>query len=132
MSSLLTLFQEEAHSAAMIRHAINVVSHAVHFLNPGQVPILASDQPLYAIAKKIQWNWPSTYGEKELVVIFGGSHTELASLKAIGDWLEGSGWTNSLVQAEVTTPGTADSFLKAAHVSRTRHAHQVTAAVLDI
>lgn len=116
----------------MIRHAINVVSHAVRFLNPGQVPILASDQPLYAIAKKIQWNWPSTYGEKELVVMFGGSHTELAALKAIGDWLEGSGWTNSLVQAEVTTPGTADSFLKAAHVSRTRHAHQVTAAVLDI
>jgi len=28
----------------------------------------------------------------------------------------------------VTTPGTADSFLKASHVSRTQHAHQVTAA----
>ena len=29
----------------------------------------------------------------------------------------------------MTTPGTADSFLKALHISRTRHAHQVTAAV---
>ena len=48
----------------MIRHAVDVVSQVVHFLNPGQVPILACDQPLYAIAKKIQWTWPLTYGER--------------------------------------------------------------------
>ena len=75
----------------MIRYAINVVSQPVRFLNPVQVPILACDRPLYAIAKKIEWKWPSTYGEKELVVIFGGLHTELAALKAIGNSLEGSG-----------------------------------------
>ena len=131
-SSLLPLFQERAHSEAMIRHAIDVVSQAVRFLNPEQVPVLTCDQPLYAITKKIQWNWPTTYGEKKLVVLLGGLHTELAALKAIGNWLEGSGWTNALVQAEVTTPGTADSFLNAAHVLRTRHAHEVTAATLDI
>lgn len=56
----------------MIRHAVDVVSQVVHFLNPGQVPILACDQPLYAIAKKIQWTWPLTYGERKLVVMFGG------------------------------------------------------------
>lgn len=104
----------------MIRHAIDVVGQAVRFLNPGQVPILACDQPLYAIAKKIQWNWPSTYGEKKLVVMFRGFHTKLAALKAIGNWIEDSYWTNALVQAEVTTPGTDDSFLKASHMC---HAH---------
>ena len=132
VSSLMPRFQEEANSAAMIRHAIDVVSQAVHFLNPGQVPTLACDQPLYEITKKIQWTWPVTYGERKLVVMFGGFHTELAALKAIGSWLEDSGWTSALVQAEVTTPGTADSFLKASHVSRTRHAHQVPASALDI
>ena len=30
------------------------------------------------------------------------------------------------VQADITTPGTANSFLRAAHVARTRRAHQVT------
>lgn len=132
VSSLLPLFQEEAASAAMIRHAMDVVGQAVRFINPGQVPILACDQPLFAISKKIQWNWPSTYGENKLVVMFGGFHTELAALKAIGKWIEDSGWTNAIVQAGVTTPGTADSFLKASHVSRTRHAHQVTASALYI
>ena len=53
-SSLLPLFQEEAASAAMICHAIDVITKAVNFLNQGQVPVLACDQPLYAIAKKIQ------------------------------------------------------------------------------
>ena len=65
------------------------------------MPIVTCDQPLYAIAKKIQWNWPSTYGEKKRVVVFGGLHIELATLKAIGNWFEGSGFTNALVHAEV-------------------------------
>jgi len=111
-SSLLPLFQEEAASAAMICHAIDVITKAMNFLNQGQVPVLACDQPLCAIAKKIQWNFPTVYGGKKLVVMFGGFHTELASLKALGSWVEDSGWTSVLVQADVTTPGTDDSFLK--------------------
>ena len=65
-SSLLPLFQEEAASAAMICHAIDVITKAVNFLNQGQIPVLACDQQLYAIAKKIQWNFPTVYGEKKL------------------------------------------------------------------
>lgn len=64
--------------------------------------------------------------------MLGGLHTELAALKAIGHWLEDSGWDRALAQAGVTTPGTAESFLKAAHISRTRHAHQLTASALYI
>lgn len=56
----------------------------------------------------------------------------MAAMKTAGDWLQGSGWIQALVQAEVATAGTADSFLRAAHVGRTRRAHQVTAATLHI
>ena len=59
--------------------------------------------------------------------MFGGLHIELADLKTL---LNSSGWTSALVQAGVATSGTADSFLKAAHITRTRRAHQVTACVL--
>ena len=38
----------------------------------------------------------------------------------------------ALVQAEISTPGKADSFLQATHVVRTRRAHQVTLAALYI
>ena len=36
------------------------------------------------------------------------------------------------MHAEIATAGTADSFLRASHVLRTRRAHQVTAAALYI
>ena len=50
--------------------------------------------------------------------------------KTFGDFLEGSGWTNALTQAGIASSSTADSFLKASHLTRTRHAHQVTALAL--
>ncbi|GFO32930.1 hypothetical protein PoB_005943500 [Plakobranchus ocellatus] len=130
IGSLLPLFPDDSKSVAMIRHAMCVVKQAVHHLNPGQVPVLTLDQPLFAIAKQIQWNWPNDYGEDKFVMLLGGLHLEMASLATIGDLLDGSGWTHALTQANIATPGTAESFLKTAHVTRTRHAHQVTASAL--
>ncbi len=62
--------------------------------------------------------------------MLGGLHTEMAIMKCLGDWLQESGWTNALVQANIASPGKADAFLKASHVTWTRHAHQVTACCL--
>ena len=40
---------------------MDIIKRAVEHLNPGQVPVLTVDQPLFAIAKIIQWNWPESY-----------------------------------------------------------------------
>ena len=72
--SLLPLFPDKASSAAMIRHSMDVIKKAVNILNPGQVPVIAFDQPLFAIAKAIQWNWKDTHGESHFVIMFGGLH----------------------------------------------------------
>ena len=130
--ALLPLFAEKATSPAMIVHAMDIIKQNIDFLNPGQTPVIAFDQPLFALAKQIQWNWPNPYGEHKMVVMFGGLHIEMCAFKAIGGWLEESGWTSALVEADITSPGTADSLLKASHLTRTRHAHQVTAACLYI
>ena len=53
-------------------------------------------------------------------------------MKTLGDWLKGSDWAESLKQANITTTSTADSFLRATHIARTRRAYQVTAAPLYI
>ena len=131
-TALLPLFQESAHTVAMIRHSMEVIMSAVEHLNAGQTPVLTFDQPLYALAKQIQWKWPEKYGEDMLVVMFGGLHIEMAALKTIGDWLQGSVWAQALVQAVIVTAGTADSLYRASHVMRTRRAHQITAAALHI
>jgi hypothetical protein len=132
-NALLPLFHEDSKSVAMVKHGMHIVKQATNVLNPGQVPVFTVDQPLFALAKQIQWNWPnSIYGEKNYVVMFGGLHIELVGLKLLGDWLTGSGWTSVLAEANVASPGVADSFLKASHIARTRHAHQITAAALSI
>lgn len=75
---------------------------------------------------------PETHGEDHYIVMFGGLHIEMASLKVLGNLLEDSGWTSALVQAGVATAGTADLFLKASHVTCARRAHQITASSLYI
>ena len=64
------------------------------FLNPGQTPVVAADQPLYDLAKQIQWQWPEEYGEDKFVVMFGGLHIEMAALKSMGMLLKDSDWTS--------------------------------------
>ena len=130
--ALLPLFLESAHTVAMVRHGMTVVKDVIQHINPGQTPVIAMDQPLFALAKQIQWGMPETHGEDLFVVMFGALHIEMAAFKTLGELLDGSGWVSALVNAEIATPGTAESFLKASHLARTRHAHQVTAAALFI
>ena len=111
-TALLPLFLESAHTVAMIKHSLHVIKSVIEHLNPGQTPVVTFDQPLYALAKQIQWKWPENYSEDKFVIMFGGLHIEMAALKTLGDWLKGSGWVQALVPANVTTPGIADSFCK--------------------
>ena len=130
--SLLPLFYENAHSAAMMLHGMHIVRDAIQHLNPGQTPFLAGDQPLYAIMKQCQWTWPDDVGEDKYVVMMGGLHLEMTTMKMLGHWLNGSGWATVLAESGVTTSGRADEALKGSNVARARHMHQITVAVLFI
>ena len=127
-SSLLPLFAEAAHSIAMIKHTITVAMKAVEHLNQEQAVVMAFDQPIRGLAKEIQWRYADTMGEDKLVVMLGGLLIELAVLKAIGSLLLGSGWTEAIAQAEITTTGRAESLVTSTHITRTRYIHQVTAS----
>ena len=123
-------FPHVAHSVAMIYRATNVVKAVVTHLHPEQAPVIVADQPMYSLAKKLQWNFPATHGEDKYVVFLGGMHVELTVDKCLGNWLEGSGWTTTVTNSGIASGGTADSFLKTSHLGRTKHAYQLTAVVL--
>ena len=72
------------------------------------------------------------YDESHVVVMLGGLHIEMAAFKALGKWVLGSGWPEALTTATVASPGVANSFLTASHITQTRRAHQVTAASLHL
>ena len=122
---------EKAATLAMVKHGMDIQKKITNCFNPGQIPVMAFDQLLFALAKYVQWSWPQLLGEDHFVVMFGGLHIEMALWSTIGDFLDCSGWTSTLCEAGVATSGTADSFLKATHLTRTRRSHQITALVLS-
>ena len=117
---------------AMIQHSMKIVKEGVAYVNPNQTPVIAMDQQSFAIVKQIQWEKADLYGEENYVVMMGGLHVEMASLKMVGHWLDKSVWDSALVQAGIMTRGRADGILKAAQITRSRYAHQVSACTLYI
>ena len=120
------LFPDKAASASSMKHAMELTMQGTAFLNPGQTSVLGADQPLYAIIKLIQWQFPDTLGEDKLVVIMGALHIEDKMHLMIGKLLRDTGWATILSQAEVLTSGRAQSTLNEHHIKRTRYAHQVS------
>ena len=75
-SVLVPLFQESSKSVAMISHGLGIIKTAIDYLYKGQLPVIAFDHPLYALAKLVQWNWKENYGEKCFVIMMGSLHIE--------------------------------------------------------
>ncbi len=129
-SVMLPLFRESAHSPLMVYHGMNVICAVTNHINPGQTPVMVVDQPLFTIAKKIQWKYSDELGENKFVVMLGAMHTEKMLYDSLGDWLDGSGWTSLLTSSGVVSGGVAQSFVNVSHLTRTRYFHQVTALSL--
>ena len=60
------------------------IKDIVTLVNPSQVPVIAADP--YAVAKKVQWKWPKTYGEDKSVI----SSTEVHRNSSAEQWLDRS------------------------------------------
>ena len=131
IAALLPLFRDKAATPEMIRHGMNLIKDVTEHLNPHQVPVMVVDQPLYDLAKKIQWTFPDIFGEEKFLVMLGGLHIEMVLWSTMGDLLRGSGWPEILKEAGLAkTEVAAAAFLTASNVMRTRYAHQVTLVVL--
>ena len=52
ITAMLPMFIKNAHSLAMIKHAMDIVQALTQHVNSGQTPVITADQPLYAMAKE--------------------------------------------------------------------------------
>jgi len=129
---VLPLFPDNAATPSMMKHSMYLAVQDNEFLNPGQSPVLGADQPLFAIAKQLQWAFPDTVGEDKLVIVMGALHIEDKMHQMIGKSLCDSGWSNILTQAQILTSGRAQSVLDEHHIKCTRYAHQVSVVSLRI
>eukprot|EP00058_Branchiostoma_floridae_P001189 XP_002586677.1 hypothetical protein BRAFLDRAFT_105484 [Branchiostoma floridae] len=62
INAMFPLFPEEANSASMMRHCLDVVNAAVQHANPGQIPGMCVGQLMYAKMKQLQWSMGNLYG----------------------------------------------------------------------
>ena len=132
-SYMLPIFTEPSNSPIMVWHGMKVLQRAINYINPGQTPVMEADQPLFTLAKKLQWKFPqSDHGEDSFLVTLGAMHTEKMLWSLSGDWLNGSGWTTALTNSGISTSGKAESFIGVHHICRTRYMHQVSVAALYI
>ena len=115
VTGFFPIFEEKSASFPMLKHALKVVSEAIEKLNEGQVPVVACDQPLFAICKQIQWQ-NACYSEAKMVVMLGGLHSEMCFWTNLGKLLEKSGWDEALTEAEVFSSGRAQSVVHASHL----------------
>ena len=129
---IMPILPDEAHTPAIARHGFKIAKSLCDHLNPGYIPVLTVDQPIYTNAKFIQWKYPNDFGEDKYFVMLGGLHIELATVRMIGDYFRGSGWSELVAHAEVTTSGVADSCLKAANLGRAKYMHEVSVCALYI
>ena len=86
MNALLPLFSEKSATIAMVKHGMECLKQITNFLNPNQTPVMVFDQPLFTIAKYVQWSWPQSLGEQSFVVMLGGFHIEMTLWSTIGDF----------------------------------------------
>ena len=124
ITSMLPLLRDQAHAVATVRHVTGKIKDKVSFLNPGQVSTIAADQPIYAIAKQVQWNWPEKYGEDKFFIMFGELHIEMVASRSVGTLLHDSGQTRALAKVSISSSGTAQSFVTASSKTRSWQLHQ--------
>ena len=80
----------------MQKHCIEVKKAAVYILNPGQIIVDVSDQPIYALSKQLQIMFANEFGPGKYFSILGKLHIEKVLLVIHGQLVVGCGLSQLL------------------------------------
>ena len=109
-------------------HLMKIAVEYTQYLNPGQVAVGCSDQPLYALKKMIQWAHPDLF--LKYFCFMGGLHIEQASLVCVGQLITGSGMEDIVSYASLDTIGLKTAVCDVNNIKKARYTLQVIAVVL--
>ena len=86
---MLPLFTESPFNLAMVWLELKVTRQVIDHINPGQTPVFGANQPIFTLAKKLQWkNHETENGEGSFLVSLGAMHIEKMLWSVSGDWLD--------------------------------------------
>ena len=108
---------------------MNIIKKTIEFTNEGQIPVDASDQPVYALSKEVQIGYNETFGTDKYVCMLGDLHMEHTALLVHGDLIRGSGLDSQFANTKLSTEGTS-AIVDVNDIKRSRYCLQVSEVVI--
>lgn len=127
--SLMPLINEKVNTLKAQYHTMNIIKKTIEFTNEGQIPVDASDQPVYALSKEVQIGYNETFGTDKYVCMLGDLHMEHTALLVHGDLIRGSGLDSQFVNTKLSTEGTS-TIVDVNDIKRSRYCLQVSVVVI--
>ena len=109
---------------------MGIIKKTINFTNKGQVPIDASDQPVYAISKEVQICYPSKFGPEKYLCALVDIHMKYTGLLVVhGNFMKGSGMGTIFLHSKLSTDGTS-AVVDVNDVKRSQYCLQVSVNVI--
>ena len=132
VSHVMPLLLQKASEPSTVSHVLKIACQLTKYLNPGQVAVVETDQPLYQAAKKLQAKYQEEeFCEEKLLITQGSLHTEKMLWQMSGDLQDGSGIVTAFANSGIETFGTK-TFLICNSITTTRHHKQILVLALEI
>ena len=129
ISAILPLIDAPVHTLDTQYHCMDIVDKTVKKLNPGQICVDESDQPVFAISKQLQWRFPEQFGPDKYFCLFGSLHIEKSILALCGIMIKGSGLDAILSCCELSIVG-SESLVTVNHIKKARYCLQVSICMI--
>ena len=110
-------------------HCMETVEKTTQLLNPDQICVDESDQPVYKLLKELRWGFPDRVDPEKYFCLFGSLHLEKSILLLCGSLIEGSGLDKIMASCGLSIVGT-DSLVSVNHIKRVRYCIQIAACVM--
>ena len=123
--SILPLLRQNVNSFSMQKHCIEITKAAVALLNPDQVVVDVSDQPVYAMSRQLQQYFPEEFGPGKYFPMFGGLHIEKLLLEIHGQLIDGSGLSELIDVSNVSISGGGNVLVNVPQITSARYLLQV-------
>ena len=119
VNSVLPLLRQSVATYSMQKHRIEVAKNAIDALNHGEATFDTSDQPVYALSRRLQQMFPD-------FPMFGGLH--IGKLLPEIDRQLIAGRSQFLGQAKVSITGAGNVVVNVSQITSARHLLQVFAS----
>ena len=126
VNSVLPLLRQSVATYSMQKHRIEVAENAIGALNHGQATFDTSDQPVYALSRRLQQMFPDSLGPEKYVPMFGGLHIGKLLLEIHRQLI--AGLSQFLDQAKVSITGAGNVIVNVSQITSARHLLQVFAS----